>query len=95
MPPGWQSTPQTAGFHAVSKSMRRDGMSFTCRRGYGKPVALYRKRDFTLNGIFSKDIGTIHMDANLNATRLGSYDVGTGRIQTGLSASFSTPVSEK
>lgn len=53
------------------------------------------KSDFTLNGIFSKDIDTIHMDANLNATRLGTYDAGTGRIQTGLSASFSTPVSEK
>jgi hypothetical protein len=35
------------------------------------------------------------MDANLNLTRLGAYDQGTGRTQTGASASFSTPVSER
>jgi hypothetical protein len=53
------------------------------------------KSDFTLNGIFSKDMGSIHMDANLNATRLGAGEAGSGPIQTGLSASFSSPVSEK
>ena len=53
------------------------------------------KRDVTLNGIFSKDIGVFHLDANLNATRLGAYDPGTGRTQAGMSASVSTPVSEQ
>jgi hypothetical protein len=53
------------------------------------------KSDYTLNGIFSKDIAAVHMDANFNVTRLGAYDADTGRTQTGLSASFSTPVSEK
>jgi hypothetical protein len=53
------------------------------------------KRDFSINGIFSRDIGVVHMDANLNATRLGAYEADSGRIQTGWSASFSTPVSEK
>lgn len=53
------------------------------------------RSDFSINGICSQDIGVVHMDANLNATRLGAYEAGTGRIQTGWSASFSTPVSEK
>jgi hypothetical protein len=50
------------------------------------------KTDTALNAIYSKDLGPVHMDANLNFTRLGGVDVDTGRIQTGLSASFSTPL---
>ncbi|WP_332855710.1 transporter [Duganella sp. S19_KUP01_CR8] len=53
------------------------------------------RADYSLNGIYSQDMGSVHMDANLNATRLGAYDAGTGRVQTGLSASFSTPVNEQ
>ncbi|MDL2355944.1 MAG: transporter [Pseudomonadota bacterium] len=53
------------------------------------------KADYTLNSIFSKDIGKVHMDANANFTRLGAVDAGSGRNQTGLSASFSTPVAEQ
>lgn len=53
------------------------------------------RADYSLNGIYSQDLGNVHMDANLNATRLGAYDAGTGRMQTGLSASFSTPVNEQ
>lgn len=53
------------------------------------------RADYSLNGIYSRDMGSVHMDANLNATRLGAYDAGTGRVQTGLSASFSTPVNEQ
>jgi hypothetical protein len=51
--------------------------------------------DYTLNTIFSKDLGPVHMDANANLTRLGAWEAGTGRNQTGLSASFSTPVAER
>lgn len=51
--------------------------------------------DYTINGIFSRDLGKVHMDTNLNFTRLGLVDEGTGRTQTGLSASFSTPISER
>jgi len=53
------------------------------------------KADYDLNGIFSRDIGTLHMDINLNATRLGAIDPGSGRTQTGLSASFSAPLAER
>ena len=51
------------------------------------------KTDFSLNGILSQDFGAVHMDANLGATRLGAPDSGTGRMQTGLSSSFSLPLS--
>ena len=50
------------------------------------------KADATLNAIYSKDLGPVHMDANLNVTRLGAVDPGTGRLQTGASASFSLPL---
>jgi hypothetical protein len=53
------------------------------------------KADYDVNGIFSRDLGSVHMDTNLNFTRLGAYEPGSGRTQTGLSASFSTPVSEQ
>jgi hypothetical protein len=50
------------------------------------------KSDTTLNAIYSTDLGAIHMDANLNATRLGAFEPNTGRVQLGLSASFSMPL---
>lgn len=53
------------------------------------------RSDYILNGIYSQDLGSVHMDANLNATRLGAYEPGSGRIQKGWSTSFSVPVSEK
>lgn len=52
------------------------------------------KTDYEVNTIFSKDFGKVHMDANANLTRLGAWDAGTGRNQTGLAASFSTEVAE-
>ncbi len=53
------------------------------------------KADYTLNTIYSRDLGKVHMDANANVTRLGALEPDTGRVQTGLSASFSTPLSEQ
>lgn len=51
--------------------------------------------DSTVNAIYSKDLGAIHMDANLNGTRIGAVDPGTDRMQTGVSISFSAPLSER
>lgn len=53
------------------------------------------RSDVSLNGIVSRDLGAVHMDANLNATRLGVADPGTGRVQTGWAASFSAPVTAR
>ena len=39
------------------------------------------KRDFGLNGIYSRDIGSYRIDANLGATRLGLIEEGLARHQ--------------
>ena len=51
------------------------------------------KADVGINTILSQDIAKLHLDANANLTRLGAWEPGTGRYQTGLSASFARPVS--
>lgn len=51
--------------------------------------------DYSVNGIFSRDLGAVHMDANLNLSRIGGTEPGSGRTQTGLSAAFSMPVNEQ
>ncbi len=50
------------------------------------------KADYSVNGIYSRDLGPLHMDANLNYTRLGVADDGGGRGQTGWAAAFSLPL---
>ena len=53
------------------------------------------RADYSANGIYSRDIGNLHMDANVNLTRLGAVDEGSARTQRGLSASFSLPLGEQ
>jgi hypothetical protein len=62
----------------------------TARRGIGSG-----KADYTLNTIASSDLALFHLDANLNFTRLGLVEPDSGRIQTGLSASLSTPLAQQ
>lgn len=52
------------------------------------------RADYSINTIYSRDFGAVHMDANLNALRLGRVDAGTSRTQVGASASFSTALAE-
>ena len=53
------------------------------------------KADYSVNTIYSRDIGPAHIDANLNATRLGLVDPGSARTQFGASVSVSTELSER
>ncbi len=53
------------------------------------------KTDFIVNGIVSQDLGRLHLDANLNLTRVGAIDADTGRLQTGLSAALSIPLAQR
>lgn len=62
----------------------------TARAGLGSG-----KSDYGVNGIYSRDFGPLHLDANLNLLRLGRVDEGEGRVQKGASASFSLPVAER
>ena len=51
------------------------------------------KADYTLNGIYSQDIRRLRLDVNLNAKRIGAPEEGSGRVETGLAAAFSLPLS--
>jgi hypothetical protein len=51
------------------------------------------KADYTLNGIYSQDIRRLHVDVNLNATRIGAPEEGSGRVETGLAAAASLSLS--
>jgi hypothetical protein len=51
------------------------------------------KTDMSLNTIYSRDLGPVHLDANLNAVRFGLREPGASRTQWGASASLSTALS--
>jgi len=53
------------------------------------------KNDFVLNGIYSRDLGAVHMDLNLNLTHLGAVDTGSASLQKAWSSSFSMPINDK
>ena len=93
---------QARGFGDTNLVVKRawgidDATAFGVELGVKLPTARDTlgsgKTDATLNAIYSRDLGPVHMDTNLNATRLGAVDAGTGRMQVGASASFSTPLS--
>jgi hypothetical protein len=99
-----QNGARTNGFGDTSITLKRAfaledktafGLELTAKAPTAKDALGSGKADYTLNGIFSKDVGEMHMDLNLNQTRLGAIDPGTGRMQTGWAASFSTTLKEK
>ncbi len=49
----------------------------------------------TANAIYSADMGAYHTDLNINATRLGTIDPGTGRVQAGWAAALSRQLTER
>lgn len=53
------------------------------------------KSDYSLVGIYSADIGSLHTDLNLASTRVGAVDPGTGRMQTLWAASLSKSFGEQ
>jgi hypothetical protein len=71
------------------------GLEFNVKAPTAKNTIGSGKTDYTVNGILSRDFGKLHMDANLNLTRLGLADPVAARTQTGWSASFSLPLSDK
>ncbi|MEP7100966.1 MAG: transporter [Burkholderiales bacterium] len=75
-----------------------DASAFGMELGVKLPTANDRigsgKTDWSVNTIYSRDFGRVHMDANLNALRLGLVDAATSRTQLGASASFSTALSD-
>lgn len=61
----------------------------SARKGLGSGRA-----DYSLNGIVSRELGALHLDANLNLTRIGAIAADSGRTQLGLSASLSTALED-
>ncbi|MED5618097.1 transporter [Ideonella sp. BN130291] len=53
------------------------------------------KSDYTLNGIYSADVGSLHTDLNLAATRLGRVEGGASRLQALWAASLSGSLTER
>jgi len=53
------------------------------------------KSDYSLNAIYSADIGSYHTDLNLASTRIGAVDPGVSRMQTLWAASLSKSLSER
>ena len=51
------------------------------------------KADYAVNAIYSRDLGPVRIDTNLNALRLGVVDADSSRTQWGVSTSISTPLS--
>lgn len=91
------------GFGDTSVTLKRafivdDATAFGLELGVKAPTAKSTigsgKSDWTINAIYSRDAGDLHVDANLNETRLGAPDAGAARMQTGASVSFSLPVDE-
>lgn len=67
------------------------GINFpTSKAGLGSS-----KTDYSINGIYSADLGDFHTDINLFATRFGAVDSGVGRSQTGWAASLSRQLNEQ
>lgn len=97
-------SPRTSGIGDTTFTLKRAwlveegealGLELTARAPTAKAALGSGKADYEVNGIYSRDYGDLHMDANLNFTRIGARDPGTGRVQTGASASFSMPVAER
>jgi hypothetical protein len=99
-----QGSDEAQGFGDTVVTLKRawivdEASAFGLELGAKLPTANDRigsgKADFSANTIVSRDLGAVHMDANLNATRLGRVDAGTSSTQIGASASFSTALAER
>jgi hypothetical protein len=97
------SGPRAQGFGDTSVTLKRafvidDATAFGLEFGPTLPTAPAAvgsgKTDWTVNSIYSQDIGKLHLDANLNQTRLGAPDPGASRMKTGASLAFSAPLDE-
>jgi hypothetical protein len=53
------------------------------------------RSDYSINGIYSADLGDFHTDVNIVATRIGNVDPGAGRVQTLWAASLSKSLTER
>ena len=62
----------------------------TARNGLGSG-----KTDYIINGIYSAELAGNTFDLNINATRLGVFDAGTGQTKWGWAATLSHALDER
>lgn len=89
---------RTTGFGDTAVVLKRrfaidEGSAFGIEAGANMPTAKAGlssgKADYSMNGIYSADLGEFHTDLNLTVTRKGAADVAIGRYQKGWAASLS------
>ena len=92
---GWGDTDFTVKRAWIMDEATALGMEFGVKLSTAGDKFGTDNTDYTLNTIYSKDMGAIHMDLNLNDTSLGFADPGTSHSQIGWASSFSTALSQK
>ncbi len=89
---------RTTGFGDTAVVLKRrfainDSSAFGLEAGANMPTAKTGlgsgKADYSLNGIYSADLGEFHTDLNLNITRQGATDSAYSRYQKGWAAALS------
>lgn len=53
------------------------------------------KRDYILNGIYSRELGRYHLDVNVTVTRLGAIGENEGRVLRGWAAGLSRELNDR
>lgn len=73
-----------------------DDTAFGLELGVNMPTAKNAlgsgKASYTLNGIYSRDIGSLRLDVNVAASRIGAPELGSGRLETAFAAGLSVPL---
>ncbi|TFW34658.1 transporter [Massilia horti] len=68
------------------------GLELTARLPTARDALGSGKTDWTINTIWSQDLGALHVDLNLNGTRLGRPPSGASWLLMGASAAFSRKI---
>lgn len=73
-----------------------DDTAFGLELGVSMPAAKTSlqsgKADYLFTGIYSHDIGSLHLDMNFGAKRIGAPAPGAGRLETAFAAGLSLPL---
>ena len=64
------------------------GIELAAKLATASPPLGSGSTDWTINTIHSRDVGRVHIDLNLNATRLGNPEPGATRLQLGGAAAY-------
>ena len=74
---------------------RAFGLEFAVKTPTAAKALGSGRADYSINSIFSQDDDILHLDMNLNLARLGVFEEGSSRWQTGTSASLSAQLNER